>query len=388
MSSLLVVIPDALSHLISKGEITPRYYNPGDLFDDVHVLMINNDRPDATMLKGLVGSANLHLHNLPIPPGRFFHKTLGWRPFLLRSWASEAVVLAKQIKPSLVRAYSNNLNGYVASEIKRVLGIPYLLSLHTRPDENRERWTQGWKSKVFANAMRSVEATSIENADVVLPVYESILRYTEQYKNPNIVVAYNAVSLQGITGKKNYALGTPPRILTVGNLMLGKCPDNLILALHHLERCQLDVIGKGEKAEYLKSLAQAEGLADRVNFISSKPNHAICSAMYEYDIFASHCDYDGIPKAVMEPMLAGLPVVVNRREGEQVPEYVDGKNLILVNNTPQGYASALQRLLGDDVLRKELGQGARMFARKCFDPEIAERKVVEISEKVIAGKRT
>ena len=35
-SRLLVVIPDHLSDIVAKGEIQPRYYNPGEVFDEVH----------------------------------------------------------------------------------------------------------------------------------------------------------------------------------------------------------------------------------------------------------------------------------------------------------------------------------------------------------------
>ena len=64
-SRLLVMIPDRLSDLVNKGEITERYYNPGNLFGEVHLAMTNEDRPDLAAVQKMVGDARLHVHNLP-----------------------------------------------------------------------------------------------------------------------------------------------------------------------------------------------------------------------------------------------------------------------------------------------------------------------------------
>ena len=55
-SRLMVLIPDRLSDLVSKGEITERYYNPGNLFDEVHIVMTNDDKPDPVALQKMVGA--------------------------------------------------------------------------------------------------------------------------------------------------------------------------------------------------------------------------------------------------------------------------------------------------------------------------------------------
>ena len=117
---ILVIIPDRLSALIEKGEITARYYNPGNLFDEVHILMTNDDKPNLTDVQKTVGDAELYLHNLPAPS---FIKTFGWRPWLLKGWAKRAVDLARKIRPELIRCHGNHLNGYAAAMIKKKSGV-------------------------------------------------------------------------------------------------------------------------------------------------------------------------------------------------------------------------------------------------------------------------
>src|SRR5262245_23958563 len=110
---LLVIIPDRLSDLASKGEITDRYYNPGELFPEVHIVMTNDDQPDPAAVQATVGSAKLFLHNLSAGK-ELLVKTLGWRPWLLKGWTEKAVALADAIKPSLIRCHGARLNAFAA----------------------------------------------------------------------------------------------------------------------------------------------------------------------------------------------------------------------------------------------------------------------------------
>ena len=51
LDSLMVILSDRLSELIDKGEVVPRYYNPGNLFRTVHIVLCNDDRPDPAQLR-------------------------------------------------------------------------------------------------------------------------------------------------------------------------------------------------------------------------------------------------------------------------------------------------------------------------------------------------
>ena len=139
MLPLLVIVPDRLSDIISKGELQPNYYNPGCIFGEVHILMCNDDRPDKTALQYLVGNARLTLHNLPDDlelVGRRPHLMTRWR---LRKWAAPGVALARRIRPALIRCHGADWNTYLASRIKAELGVPYVVSLHINADVNPVR---------------------------------------------------------------------------------------------------------------------------------------------------------------------------------------------------------------------------------------------------------
>ena len=72
-----------------------------------------------------------------------------------------------------------------------------------------------------------------------------------------------------------------------------------------------------------------------------------------------------------------LPLVVNRRHGEAVPELTEDICL-LVENTVDGYRAALESLLGDDQLREQLGRAGRERSSEVWSAERAEAKLAAV----------
>ena len=379
--TLLVIIPDRLSDLVKKGEIIERYYNPGNLFDEVHILMANDDKPDLVALQKIVGNAKLHLHNL-LSGNELFLKTLGWRPTLLRWWAKQGIAMARVIKPQLIRCHGNHLNGYLAAQIKNELGVPYVISIHTNPDENRKYWSAGWKEKSLYYAAKSIEEISIQHADFIIPVYESIRSYLKHLKHGKVKVLYNVANSERLKKKVSYGLHSPVRVISVGRLIPGKCPDNLIRAMKGLD-AELTIVGNGPLRTYLHQVARDTGVTNQVNFIPSLSNDELCLSLPDYDIFTTHCEYHGIPKAILEASLTGLPIILNRIKSRPVPE-LRGEWIMLVDNSSQGYRRALRQLIVDHDFRECLGRKAYAHALEHWEPSKMESKYVEIYKRVIA----
>jgi glycosyltransferase involved in cell wall biosynthesis len=382
VKKLLVIIPDRLSDLVKKGEITARYYNPGNVFDEVHILMTNDDRPDSTPLGQTVGHATLHLHNLPFPSPL---KTLGWRPTLMTPWIKQGVNLASQIAPDLIRTHGNYLNGFLASKIKSQLGIPLVVSLHINPDVDlrpRTPWWPTWKLRLAYEWYRPFEKETLRNADIVLPVYEPARIYAEHRGARRIQVCYNFLNPTCLRKKESYDLHSPPRIISVGRLIEAKNPENLIHAIALLDDVELTIVGDGPIQERLQRLVSALGLSQRVVFRREIPNGQLCQSLADFDLFATHSEYWEISKAVLESFLTGLPTVLNRRSGPPVPE-LQGNWVLLVDNTVEGYYGALRHLLCDRNAREKLGQIAYDHAQEHFRPDKTEQAFVDIYRKFL-----
>jgi len=381
MNRLMIIVPDKISDFVSKGEIIERYYNPGNLFAEVHLVMTNDDTPDLAALQKMVGHARLFLHNLP-DSRKVFVRTLGWRPWLLGPWVAKALDLAQAVRPTLIRCHGALLNTFAAAAIKRKLGIPYVVSMHINPDEDVRGRARGWVRRLVTRLQQDIERIGLLNADLVMPVYRPIVPYLQRLGVTRYEVCYNSLNPTHLRRKDDYRLHDPVRVLSVGRQFEDKNPDNLIKAVAQLPNVRLTLVGDGPYHAHLRRVAEQCDIVDRVAFLPSLPNDELCRTLPEFDIFATHSEYWEISKSVLEPLLTGLPVVINRRQGAPVPELTDDICL-LIPNTAEDYRLALERLMADAGYRERLGRTAYAHAQANWSPAETEAKFVAIYRRVL-----
>ncbi len=373
MATLLVIIPDQFADLVEKGELTPRYYNPGELFDEVHILATNDSQINPAKLQYTVGKAKLFLHYLPQPD---FLKTCFFNLWLLRFWAKAGVKLAKEINPSLIRCHGAWLNSFLAFQIKRELGVPYVISLHINPDVNI-RNNSTLLLRLYWTAMKKIEKTGLTNADKVLPVYTPIIPYLEKMGIRNYEVAYNVLNGEYLKHKTNFKLHKPVKLLSVGRLIKEKTPENIIKAIKDFN-ATLTIVGIGPEEDNLKRLVKSMRLQRKVKFIKSMPNKKLVSMLPRYDLFVIYSQYYEIGKALLEALLTGLPCVVSQRQkGDQVRE-LEGDHVMLIDGSTEGFKSAISFLVGHNKEREKLGLAAYKTAQAKWRPELTEKKYTKI----------
>ncbi len=382
----MVILPHRLTELIEKGEVTERYYNPGDLFEEVHLVFTVNDHPDPEKVQKMVGNAKLHIYNVE-PKSRFFIRTMGFWPLLMKKWARDVVSLAEKIQPQLIRCHGAGINAYAASEIKNKLGIPFAISLHINPDEDVRGRSMSFKQRLYSKGEHRLEIHNLHKANIVLPVYKPIVSFLNRIGVEAFEVCYNVLNPSNLRKKDDYALSSPVKIISVGRQIEEKKPDNLIRAVAAIPNASITLVGDGPVHEYLKNVAYNEcKLGDRAKFIPAISNDELCKILPNFDVFATHTEYWEISKSVLEPLLTGLPIILNRRIGEQVPELTDDL-CYYVENDIKGYQDALEKMIARDDLREELGRTAYIFAQNNWAPAKTEEKFVKIYKKLIAVNR-
>ena len=377
--SLLVVLSDPISPLVTKGEVTPRYYNPGDVFDHIDFLLLNDDRPDAASLRRMAGRASAAVHNLPLPRG-LFARSLGWREPLMAGLIGQAVELARAAGPHLVRAYGAGLNALFANGIGRALRVPVVVSLHHLPDHIVAKDTKDWLRQ---RMQAGLAARVLRAAPAVLAVYRAQLPYLERI-GVRAELAYNVIGADSLSVKSDYAVDGPLRLVSVGRQLPGKSIANLISAIGGLEGVELTVVGDGPLHDRLVSLAASLGLGARVVFVKAWSNVELCRKLATFDVFASHNLFPGLPKAVMEPMLAGLPVVMNSI-GPGLDFELDDAAL-LVEDTVAGYRGALAWLQSNEAVRRSVGMACLQRALALWEPGAAEQRLAEHHRALIGDR--
>ena len=378
----MVIIPDRISDILIKGEYQPNYYNPGELFDEVHIVTTTDDRPDLDALQRTVGRAKLSVHNVPEQPQLIAENWQRWWKKPLRDWARPGVELARHIKPQLIRCHGADWNGYLAHRIKRAQGVPYVMSLHINPDVNSVR---RYLKPPLSEAQRRqneffeyVEHTGLRSADLVMPVYEPIVPYLKRHGVERVEVCYNILNAPFLRAKTDYSWSGRFRIVCVGRLIPEKNPSHIIRAIAQLPDTELTVVGDGPERPALEQLSRDAGVADRVHFRPAVANDELCAMLPSFDLFAVHTEYWELNKSVLEALLTGLPLVINERQGEPVPELRDADFVRAVANSTEAYREAIRSLMADHAGREALGRRAFAAAERRWSPAVTERKVVEI----------
>lgn len=152
------------------------------------------------------------------------------------------------------------------------------------------------------------------------------------------------------------------RVGFVGRLDTQKNLHNLITAVVDME-IEVWLIGYGPLKEELQRFS--EGTKAEFKFLGNIPNRELPELLNQCDIFVMPSLYEGHPKALLEAMACGLPVLGTRVPGIQ-EIIMDGENGVLCETNAVGLREGLQRLIDDPGLRQRVGRAAREYVEAHF----------------------
>jgi glycosyltransferase involved in cell wall biosynthesis len=165
-------------------------------------------------------------------------------------------------------------------------------------------------------------------------------------------------------------------VVAVGRFEHQKGFDVLVDAFARLPAGRLLLVGDGSERGALERQVALLGLDHRVRLTGWIDDPR--ALLDEADVFALPSRFEGFPLAVVEAMLAGLPVVA-ADVGSVREAVVAGESGVLVNpDDAAGLATALQRLLEDEAERARLGRGARKRALERFVADRMAKAYVEL----------
>ena len=151
---------------------------------------------------------------------------------------------------------------------------------------------------------------------------------------------------------------------------------------------RLVIAGNGEEGytETLQRMARALGVAEQVvwtGYLAGEEKLAALAAA-EFFVLPSYSENFGI--AVVEAMAAGLPVVISDQVGIHHEVSQAGAGRVVPCNS-DALADALAELLGDEALRKAMGQRAQALATTHFSLATMAERLVGMYEGVAGQTR-
>lgn len=196
----------------------------------------------------------------------------------------------------------------------------------------------------------------------------------------------SGVALEGF----RRAPGPSPHGATVGcvaRLVEVKGPLDLVEAMARVAprfpRSRLVLVGDGPLRAQVEARIRDLGLGDRVVLTGRLEDPA--PALREMDVFVLPSHNEGMGRAAVEAMAAGLPVVATRVGG--LPDVVTPDvGLLVPPRDPDALAQAVGQLLADTELRHRLGEAGRTRAER-FSDRVMFESLEGLYAEVLAERR-
>lgn len=212
------------------------------------------------------------------------------------------------------------------------------------------------RNKIFAihNGIRKIEIEKLSN------LYKDVKRI-------NAVVG----TIGSLTPRKNQRL-----FLEMVRIILERTEDSYIT---------FNIIGEGWLRKELEKDSKMMGIESNVLFLGERND--IYSLLMQMDVFVMTSLYEGLSNAIMEAMMAGLPVVASNIGGNN-ELVVHGKTGFLCGvNNAQAFAKYVLLLINNRKLLKRMGESGRQRIIREFGTDIMVNKTEEIYQKLLVKSR-
>jgi len=315
--------------------------------------------PPSTQWEGL----RVHYPRWPVYPVGPLRRWAEPNPerFLRVGWMAAAPWLRRYIRshrPHVIYAHHTAVNGYLAWQLHRSYGLPYVVTDH---DFGEIRSCESWPArrrlfeKVAAESSRMVAVASRMEADLKRLFAAARTSTVHNGTNP-IPDRYRQVSRpEEIRGKKV--------LFSCGSFSERKGFPLLIEAFSRVAPAYPDSIlciaGNGASFPEVQSLIQRHNLAGQVKLLGQLSHEDVLQRMLWSDAFVLVGWDEPFATVYSEAASAGLPIVCCNDGGFTDVLRNEVHGLVVPPRDAGAAAEALGRLLQNNDLRQRLGQAAK-----------------------------
>ena len=235
--------------------------------------------------------------------------------------------------------------------------IPYLVEMVACPWDSL--WNHSLKGKILAPIMTIVTKKVCKHAPYILYVTNEFLQ--KRYPPTGSTIGCSDVELKKldpavlsmrIKKLNQYDKNDILKLVTVANVNVRyKGQELVIRALSKLEKnglhCEYYLIGGGNP-EYLSTVAKECGVEEKVHIIGPKPHDEIFDILDQMDIYVQPSLQEGLPRAVIEAMSRGCPVLGSSTGG--IPELI-ASECVFKRKSSSSFIMMMSKINMDFLLR-------------------------------------
>jgi glycosyltransferase involved in cell wall biosynthesis len=302
--------------------------------------------------------------------------------FLASALLSALARTGRGRRPDLVHAFFGLPAGFLAYVVRRVRGIPYVISLRGRdvhgghgpdagaamvphPRASRPAWDGASALVAVGEGLRAMALSFRPGSEVeVIPNGVDTVRYAPEPSRTTSAAPDATRNEPRARSESPAARETPFRVLYSGRLESYKRVPDLLEGFRLLRDragrpVSLRIVGGGSLLAALSQVAWKKGISYEVIFEGHLGADAMPRVYREADAMVLPSVVEGMPNVVLEAMASGLPVVATRVPGSEELLRDGETGLLVPPGDPEAIAAALGRLLESPDLRRAIADRAR-----------------------------
>ncbi len=298
------------------------------------------------------------------------------------------------LKMDVLHSHHPFLLGDTAANKAEELNLPLVFTFHTRYDEYLHylpfgedlsgRLAEVWIDRYLEKCQHIVAPS--ESIKQILIESGVIGDVTAVPTGINLPLFQNA---DGERIRREKRWGDDIVLISVGRLAKEKNFETLIAAAAQVikrhDNVRLVILGAGMEKKNLEEFTANQGVADRVEFTGNVPYEEVPNYLKAADIFcfASITETQGL--VTLEAMAADLPIVAVDATGTS-DAVENGKDGLLTKNDSSDLADAIERVVVDEALRKQL-QECALEKVKWFDTANQTKRMLDVYAQATEAKK-
>lgn len=227
---------------------------------------------------------------------------------------------------------------------------------------------------------------TFKNADKILVLSEDMKQSLLALgcSEEKLMAHHLGVDLQEFDGAVKEVDANTVNFLVVANFVPKKGIDLAIHAFYKLinnpensgKQLTLKILGRGPEEAKLRKLVDDYSLQDKVVFVNNyqdrNPRAVVVAEMRNADVFLLPSatvadDYGGTPIVLMEASAMQLPVITTADAGNAEIVLHDQAGFLVEQNNMSQLAEAMQILVDQPLLRRQLGKKGRQYIEESFN---------------------
>jgi glycosyltransferase involved in cell wall biosynthesis len=173
-------------------------------------------------------------------------------------------------------------------------------------------------------------------------------------------------------------------IAIVANLFKKKNIELVLEIAMELKSCKFSIVGEGPHGGYLKNIKEVKKI-NNVEFVGFKQPQEIKQLYRISDCYLLTSLSEGTPTSMLEAIACGLPIITSNAGGVSnlIKDYVNG--FVITDFDKKKYVNAIEKLLVDVDLRKEVFNNNLLLA-KSYSWENVAKNITDLTRRGLNEK--